>query len=99
MTVIAVYLLGQFMYGAFNEFRIFMQILPLSLILLSEVVDAAPTTADSGFALRKTFRLLMPLTVLIIVFSTVIAGWHYWGIFDAMCQGDLGTHVVLPEGL
>ncbi len=36
MTVILSYLAGQIMYGAINEFRIFMQILPLSLILLSE---------------------------------------------------------------
>jgi len=34
--VILVFLAGQFMYGAFNEFRIFMQILPLSLIILAE---------------------------------------------------------------
>jgi tetratricopeptide (TPR) repeat protein len=36
MTVILFFLAGQIMYGSINEFRIFMQILPLSLILLSE---------------------------------------------------------------
>jgi hypothetical protein len=36
MVLILAFLAGQFMYGNFQEFRIFMQILPLSLILLSE---------------------------------------------------------------
>ncbi len=36
MTLIIVFLGGQLIYGGFNEFRIFMDILPLSLILLSE---------------------------------------------------------------
>ncbi|MGA2243201.1 MAG: hypothetical protein ABSH11_14345 [Verrucomicrobiota bacterium] len=36
MVLILAFLAGQVMYGAFLEFRIFMQILPLSLILLSE---------------------------------------------------------------
>jgi hypothetical protein len=36
MVLILTFLAGQFMYGAFQEFRIFMQILPLSLILLTE---------------------------------------------------------------
>jgi len=36
MVIILAFLAGQVMYGAFLEFRIFMQILPLSLILLSE---------------------------------------------------------------
>lgn len=36
MLVMLAFLGGQFMYGAFNEFRIFMQLLPLSMILLAE---------------------------------------------------------------
>ncbi|MGA3268372.1 MAG: hypothetical protein ABSE16_16300 [Verrucomicrobiota bacterium] len=36
MALIVVFLAGQVMYGGFNEFRIFMQLLPLSLILLCE---------------------------------------------------------------
>ena len=36
MVLIVVFLAGQAMYGAFLEFRIFMQILPLSLMILTE---------------------------------------------------------------
>ena len=36
MVLILTFLAGQTMYGDFQEFRIFIQILPLSLILLSE---------------------------------------------------------------
>ncbi|MGA2787664.1 MAG: hypothetical protein ABSF60_09055 [Verrucomicrobiota bacterium] len=36
LVLILAYLAGQIMYGDFQEFRIFMQILPLGLILLSE---------------------------------------------------------------
>ena len=36
MLVLAVFLAGQFMYGGFQEVRIFMQILPLSMIMLAE---------------------------------------------------------------
>src|SRR5208282_6022315 len=52
MALIVVFLAGQFMYGALNEFRIFMQILPLSLILLSErweeYVGPGATSQSSG---------------------------------------------------
>jgi tetratricopeptide (TPR) repeat protein len=36
MWMIVVYVVGQFMYGEFNEVRIFMQVLPLSCLVLSE---------------------------------------------------------------
>lgn len=36
MLVLAAFLAGQFMYGGFQEVRIFMQILPLSMIILAE---------------------------------------------------------------
>jgi tetratricopeptide (TPR) repeat protein len=36
LWMIVVYVMGQFMYGEFNEVRIFMQVLPLSCLILSE---------------------------------------------------------------
>ena len=65
MAVIIVFLAGQFMYGGFSEFRIFMQILPLSLIVLTERLQhEKPGAADNltgeatpTWALRKTSPL------------------------------------------
>jgi len=112
MAVIVVYLAGQLMYGGFCEFHIFMQILPLSLILLSEWwQDYAGSgtiprlTSDSGldarkkekgggptrkspeafapaWALRETFPVLMPLTIVLIGLSTGIAAARYYSICE-----------------
>ena len=112
MALIIVFLGGQLIYGGFNEFRIFMQVLPLSLILLSErwqeyagpgaaeELSAAPAPA---WALRETFSVLVPLTVVLIGLSSGIAAWRYYNIFenlqpDRRAQSELGRHVVKPEG-
>ena len=111
-ALIVAFLAGQAMYGGFNEFRIFMQVLPLSLILLSERwqeqagPDAAGRpTAGTGAAweVRETFPALIPLTIVLIGLSTGIAAWRYCNIFenlrpDRRAQSELGRHVVKPEG-
>ena len=112
MALIIVFLGGQLIYGGFNEFRIFMQVLPLSLILLSErwqeyagpgateELSAAPAPA---WALRETFPVLVPLTIVLIGLSTGVAAWRYYNIFknlqpDRQAQSELGRHVVIPKG-
>jgi hypothetical protein len=91
MAVIVIYLGGQFMYGGINEFRIFMQILPLSLMLMSErwqesVGSGAPEELPAGpapaWALRETFPVLIPLTIVVVGLSTGIAAGRYYSICE-----------------
>jgi hypothetical protein len=91
MALIVVFLAGQFMYGIFNEFRIFMDVLPLSLILLSErwqeYAGSVPVGGwSAGFtpawAMRKTFPVLVPMTIMLIGLSTGVAAWQYYIIFE-----------------
>jgi len=106
MVLIVVFLAGQFMYGGFNEFRIFMQVLPLSLILLSErweeyaasgATDKLSGRAVPAWVLRETFPVLVPLTIVVIGLSTGVAAWHYYKIVenlqpDHLAQSELGKH-------
>jgi len=112
MVVIVVYLGGQFMYGGLNEFRIFMQILPLSLIVLSErwqeyagssAAEELPAGSAPAWALRETFPVLMPLTIVLIGLSTGVAAWRYYDIcenlrLDGRAPSELGKRTVEPEG-
>ncbi len=112
MAVIVVYLGGQFMYGGLNEFRIFMQILPLSLILLSErwqeyagsgADTQLPPVSAPAWAVRETFPVLMPLTIVLIVLSTGIAAWRYYELcenlrLDGRAVSELGRRNLEPEG-
>ncbi|MGA3285679.1 MAG: hypothetical protein ABSD57_14635, partial [Verrucomicrobiota bacterium] len=84
MALIVAFLAGQFMYGMFNEFRIFMDVLPLSLILLSERwLEYAESGATSqwsagltpAWAMRKTFPVLLPMTIMLIALSTGVVAW------------------------
>jgi hypothetical protein len=52
MWMLVVYVVGQFMYGEFNEVRIFMQVLPLSCLILSEY--------GQGWARRSEAGTLLP---------------------------------------
>ena len=96
MAVVAAYLAGQFMYGGITEFRIFMQILPLSLMLMSErwqesagsgAVEAASTESAPTWALRGSFPVLMPLTIVLIGVSTGIAAGHYYSLCKNLRPG------------
>jgi TPR repeat protein len=57
LWMIVAYVAGQFMYGAFSEVRIFMQVLPLSCLILSEYAQGwtrgstdAAVLSQSGFS-------------------------------------------------
>jgi tetratricopeptide (TPR) repeat protein len=103
MTVILVFLGGQLLYGGLNEFRIFMEVLPLSLILLSErwqehaesdaagQLSAGPAAA---WAMRETFPVLLPMTIVLIVLSTGVAARQYYIIFGDLrqSQSELGKY-------
>jgi hypothetical protein len=105
MTLIIVFLAGQFMYGMFNEFRIFMEVLPLSLILLSErwreytgssAVGGLSAGPVPAWAVRNTFPALLPMTVVLIVLSTGAAAWRYHVIFEDLqhpAPSGLGQYV------
>jgi len=112
MALIIVFLGGQLMYGGFNEFRIFMQVLPLSLILLSErwqeyvksdTAGQSPAGTAAVWGVRESFPVLVPLTIVLIGLSTGVAAWRYYNIFknlqpDRQAQSELGRHVVIPKG-
>jgi hypothetical protein len=110
MTVILVFLGGQLLYGGLNEFRIFMEVLPLSLILLSEwwQEHAEPDAAGqlsagpaAAWAVRETFPVLIPMTIVLIGLSTGVAARQYYIIFGDLrqSQSELGKYELKPEGL
>ena len=90
-----------------------MQILPLSLILLSErwLEQAGSVPAGEGsagfvpaWAVRKTFPVLLPMTILLIALSTGVAAWQYHIIFEDLQPGhrarsELGKYNIGPQGL
>ena len=89
-----------------------MQILPLSLILLSERwQDYAEPGAAAGlslapapaWAVRETFPVLTPLTIVLIGLSASVAGWRYYEIrenlrLDDRRLSELGRRNLEPEG-
>lgn len=100
MAVMVVYLAGQFMYGGINEFRIFMQILPLSLMLISEcwhevagsgATGATPAESAPAWALRASFPVLVPLTIVLIALSGGIAAARYHSIRENLRAGNRTT--------
>ncbi|MGA2242340.1 MAG: tetratricopeptide repeat protein [Verrucomicrobiota bacterium] len=55
LWLIVAYLVGQFMYGAFSEVRIFMQVLPLSCLILSEYAQGRTRrSADAAVRLQSS---------------------------------------------
>jgi tetratricopeptide (TPR) repeat protein len=90
------FLAGAAMYGAFIEFRIFMQILPLSLMVLSGrwrrcrqeketgggLGQPAPEEDSSVWAVCKTFAPLGWLVVLLVGLSTVLVAWRYVAVLE-----------------
>ena len=53
MWVILLFVAGQFMYGTFNEVRIFMQVLPLCCLILSEYVQSWATQLADAASLSQ----------------------------------------------
>jgi hypothetical protein len=88
-----------------TEVRVFMQILPLSLILLSErwLEPAKPSGAASEasdsvqvWAVRQSFPTLIPAALFVVVLSTGLAAWQYGDLFAAVnhrAQAEPGQYV------
>ena len=111
MTALLAFLAGLFVIAppppGISEVRAFMEILPLSLILLSEwwmayAGTAPPRASPAGqppaWAVRETFPVLLPITVALVGVSTVVAAWQYCVIFedlqpDQQAQSELGKYV------
>lgn len=96
LLLILAFLAGQLMYGSFLEFRIFMQILPLSLILLSETWPGSPVTPAASNNPRLEILLanrrpLAAIAILLTVFSIVFTAGRYWAILD-QCDSDQKTN-------
>jgi len=90
------------MYGGFTEFRIFMQMLPLSLILLSEwwqnrtgagTVTQLALKPASAWAVRGTFPILIPIAVVLMGLSIGIPAWRYQTLCESL-KPDYQEHVV-----
>jgi tetratricopeptide (TPR) repeat protein len=110
MALILVFLGGQLLYGGLNEFRIFMEVLPLSLILLSErwqeftgssAVGGLSAGSVPAWAVRETFPVLIPMTIVLIGLSTGVAARQYYIIFGDLrqSQSELGKFKLKSEGL
>jgi tetratricopeptide (TPR) repeat protein len=93
-----------------SEVRVFMQILPLSLILLSErwqeytessAVGGLSAGPVPAWAVRKTFPVLLPMTIVLIGLSTGVAARQYYIIFEDLrqSQSELGKYEVKPVEL
>jgi hypothetical protein len=110
MIVILAYLAGLVFLplkpAGITEVRVFMQILPLSFILLAELwmsyarADNAVPSADdkSAWSVRETFQLLLPLTIAVVAISTCVAGLQYYVLFEDLrpanqAQSPLGKYV------
>ncbi len=111
MVVILAYLAGLVFLplkpAGITEVRVFMQILPLSFILLSTWCmeyardgGNSPTPQDktSPWPVRETFPLLMPLMIAVAVISTSLAAMQYYVIYEDLqpanqAQSPLGKYV------
>jgi len=111
MAVVVAYLGGQLLYGGINEFRIFMQILPLSLMLMSERWSEAGGPVEAGLTAHagpawtwcETFPVLAPLTILLVAVTSGIAAARYDSIYRDIqparrAQSGLGTRNVEITG-
>jgi hypothetical protein len=111
MTVILAFLAGQAMYGAFLECRIFMQILPLSLIFLCErwwpslpAIEAgeglekpSPETSSSSWTLLKPFPPLRWFVVSLVVLSTILVTWRYFAVLGTYDTTERGKSYIKSE--
>jgi TPR repeat protein len=84
--LIVLFVAGQLLYGMINEFRIFMEVLPLSWILLLNYWErhtapatpgAAQPSPEPAWPFRKTDTALVALTVVILVPLTGVLARQY----------------------
>ncbi len=92
MTVIAAFIGGLFLFArapGISEVRDFMEVLPLSLIILGilwiDHLGLHPETASTkpaAWAVRPTFRLLSPIVITVILLTMGIATLQYNVLFQ-----------------
>jgi hypothetical protein len=113
MAVILAFVVGHFIFAGIGEFHQLWQVLPLSLILLSERWQeyaglGAPGQLSAGsapvWAVRDTFPVLVPMTLLLIGLATGVLAWRYWIIVenlrpDRQAQSEIGKHVDLIKSI
>jgi hypothetical protein len=115
MAIIAAYLAGLVLLPVkppgITEVRVFMQILPLSFMLLGtwcmdyikgEATALASSETASPWAVRETFPLLLPLTIAVVAITTIIAALQYYIIYEDLqpenrAQSPLGKYVYESE--
>ncbi|MGH7981275.1 MAG: tetratricopeptide repeat protein, partial [Limisphaerales bacterium] len=108
MTVIIVFIGGLFLFGpppGISEVRDFMEVLPLSILLLSilwaehfGLMPATVAATGSLWAVRPTFHLLAPIVIAVIVLTTSIASVQYNVLYQDLqpanqSQSPLGKFV------
>jgi hypothetical protein len=110
MTVILAFLAGLFFLPlkppGISEVRVFVQILPLSLMLLSEVwferakpvaISDAPGGLSRTWSVRQTFPVLFPTTLLLICLCIAVVTWRYCTIYTDLrhpARSQLGGYLV-----
>jgi hypothetical protein len=110
MTVIVAFLAGLFVIAqppGVREVRDFIEILPLSLVLLSVLwaeyskanpADGPPAESTGVWPVRETFPMLFPIVIAAAALSTSIAAWQYYIIYEDLqpanqAQSPLGKYV------
>ena len=108
MTVIIAFICGLFLFGpppGVSEVRDFMEVLPLSIILLSilwaeriRLPSEDATITQSVWAVRSTFGLLSPIVIAVMILTTSIATLQYRILFHDLqpsnqSQSPLGKFI------
>ena len=108
MIVILAFILGLLFVNpppGMREIRIFMEILPLSIMLLSVLWMEyyQPTPAEgyersSVWPVRGTFPIVLPITIALVILFTSVAALHYYIISEDIqpanqAQSQLGKYV------
>jgi hypothetical protein len=110
MTVIAAFVIGMFFINpppGIREIRVFGEILPLSVIVLSVVwaeysginlFNASAAETGPAWPARETFPLLLPIVVAVVVLVVGIAAYQFDVIYEDLqpehqAQSQLGKYV------
>ena len=110
MTVILAFILGLLFVNrppGMREIRVFMEILPLSLILLSVLwmeynqsrpAGGPPAAGSSVWPVRETFPFLLPIVAVFVGLFTSIAAIQYYIIYEDLqpanqAQSQLGKYI------
>jgi len=116
LTVITAFIVGMFLLNpppGIREIRVFVDVLPLSVILLSvwwtESSGISATSMTSmenapAWPTRETFRLLMPIVITVVALFVSIVAFQYYIIFEDLqpkhqAQSQLGMDIGKFEGV